>query len=307
VDESTIAIAAERWASLVADPTQVTQAALVLRGRDGRLTPVDVRSFGIVEDGRFAGIQGATRDVSEQVRLQGELRRQAVELASGEERAHLARELHDSVTQALFSMTLVSRSVEMLLDRDPEAARTQLGQLRDLQREALAEMRALIFELRPGNLEQDGLARALKTHSAALQGRLGLPIVVESDLSERLPLAVEETLYRIAQEALHNIVKHAGAKQVRLAVGRDGADTTMSITDDGKGFDPASVPDGHIGLAGMRARADRIGARFTCISTPGQGTTVAVTVPREVIVELGRASPPEALPSPAGSGSIRDA
>ncbi len=307
VDESTIPVAADRWASLVADPTQVTQAALVLRGRDGRLTPVDVRSFGIVEDGKFAGIQGATRDVSEQVRLQGELRRQAGELASGEERAHLARELHDSVTQALFSMTLVSRSVEMLLDRDPAAARTQLGQLRDLQREALAEMRALIFELRPGNLEQDGLVRALKTHSGALQGRLGLPIVVESDLPDRLPLGVEETLYRIAQEALHNIVKHAGAKQVRLDVRREGADATMSITDDGKGFDPATVPDGHLGLAGMRARADRIGARFTCISTPGHGTTVAVTVPREVIVEMGRASPPERLPSPAGSGSIRDA
>jgi signal transduction histidine kinase len=267
---------------------------------------VDVRSFGITVDGRFAGIQGATRDVSEQVRLQGELRRQAGELASGEERAHLARELHDSVTQALFSMTLVSRSVEMLLDRDPEAARTQLGQLRDLQREALAEMRALIFELRPGNIEQDGLVRALRTHSGALQGRLGLPIVVESDLPDRLPLPIEETLYRIAQEALHNIVKHAAAKQVRLDVRRDGADVTMNITDDGKGFDPATVPDGHLGLAGMQARADRIGARFTCISTPGRGATVAVTVPGAVIAELGASAAEEPLASTTGSASIRD-
>ena len=93
-------------------------------------------------------------------------------------------------------MTLVARSVELLLDRDPDAARTQLARLRDLQREALAEMRALIFELRPGNLEQDGLDRALRTHSTALQGRIGLPIVVESELHDRLPLEIEETLYR---------------------------------------------------------------------------------------------------------------
>ena len=171
-------------------------------------------------DGGFIGAHGAARDVSERDRLERDLRRQAGELAAGEERAHLARELHDSVTQALFSMTLVSRSVEMLLDRDPAAARAQLAQLRDLQREALAEMRALIFELRPGNLEQDGLTRALRTHTAALQGRIGLPIVVESTLDERLPLPIEEVLYRISQEALHNVVKHAGARQVRLEVGR---------------------------------------------------------------------------------------
>ena len=189
VDQSTLPLAGNRWAELVANPGHETQADLFLKTRDGASVPVDVRAIGIVEDGRFAGIQGATRDVSDQVRLERELRRQAGELAAGEERAHLARELHDSVTQALFSMTLVSRSVEMLLDRDTDAARGQLGQLRELQREALAEMRALIFELRPGNLEQDGLVRALKTHTAALQGRIGLPIVVESTLDERLPLA----------------------------------------------------------------------------------------------------------------------
>ena len=133
------------------------------------------------------------------------------------------------MTQALFSMTLVSRSVELLLDRDADAARTQLAQLRDLQREALAEMRALIFELRPGNLEQDGLTRALRTHTAALQGRIGLPIVVESTLDERLPLPIEEVLYRIAQEALHNVVKHAGARQVRLEVGRIASGVRLRI------------------------------------------------------------------------------
>ena len=137
-------------------------------------------------------------------------------------------------------------------------------------------MRALIFELRPGNLEQDGLVRALKTHASALQGRLGLPIVVESDLTDRLPLPAEEVLYRIAQEALHNVVKHAAAHQVRVDVRRDGGGVRLRVEDDGKGFDPSDVPDGHLGLAGMRARADRIGAEFSCASRPGEGTTVEV-------------------------------
>ena len=119
---------------------------------------------------RSSGAHGAARDVSDRERLECGLRRQAAELASSEERAHLARELHDSVTQALFSMTLISRSIELLLERDPAAVPAKLASLRDLQREALAEMRALIFELRPGNVEEHGLMQALRTHSASLSG-----------------------------------------------------------------------------------------------------------------------------------------
>ena len=306
VDPTSLDQANLRWDSLVADPAIAAQANLVLRGKDGRRTPVDIRAIGIVEDGAFAGIQGATRDISAQVRLETELRRQAGELAAGEERAHLARELHDSVTQALFSMTMVTRSVELLLDRDSNSAREQLGQLRELQREALAEMRALIFELRPGNLEQDGLVRALKTHTSALQGRLGLPIVVESDLAERLPLAVEETLYRIAQEGLHNIVKHAKAKQVWVGIHALAGGVRLRIQDDGRGFDPTDVPEGHLGLAGMRARADRLGAAFTVTSRPDEGTTVEVILATEDLARLRQAGgDAPSLPLEA-SPSIRD-
>ena len=260
VDERTLPTAVDRWEALIADPDRVQVARLNLVHRDGRHVPVEVTSLGTTVDGAFAGIHGSTRDVSERERLEHDLRRQAGELASSQERAHLARELHDSVTQALFSMTLVTRTTELLLDRDTDKAKEQLGSLRDLQREALAEMRALIFELRPGNLEQDGLLPALKTHAAALQGRIGLPIVVTSDLTERLPLAVEEVLYRISQEALHNVVKHAAARQVTLSIDRIRTGVRLRIADDGKGFDAASVPDGHLGLAGMRARAEKIGA-----------------------------------------------
>jgi PAS domain S-box-containing protein len=300
VDERTLAAAVERWTQLVAAPDvrQVVKIDLIRKG--GGTVPVEVSSIGTAVDGVFAGIHGATRDITDRERLERDLRRQAGELASSQERAHLARELHDSVTQALFSMTLVTRSVELLIDRDPAVAKAKLTSLRDLQREALAEMRALIFELRPGNLENDGLLAALRTHTAALQGRIGLPVVVTSELNERLPLEVEEVLYRIAQEALHNVVKHAAARQVELAVDRRGPDIVLRIRDDGKGFDAALVPDGHLGLTGMRARADKIGARYHVTSRPGEGTTIEVVVPPEA---LARAAGAAALAGAESAGN----
>ncbi len=301
VDPGSYAEATAAWNTLASEPTVEQIAHINMISPDGRLIPVEVSSIGMIDpEGRFTGIHGSTRDISERAHLERELRRQAGELAAGEERAHLARELHDSVTQALFSMTLVSRSVEMLLDRDVPAAREQLGQLRDLQREALAEMRALIFELRPGNLEQDGLTRALRTHTAAIQGRIGLPVVLESTLVDRLPLDVEEALYRIAQEALHNVIKHAGARQVRVEVGGMSDGVRLQIEDDGKGFDPGLVPDGHLGLAGMRARSDKIGAQFSCRSVPGHGTTIEILVPDAAIAQAGSPA------VPAVSSAIRD-
>jgi signal transduction histidine kinase len=153
-------------------------------------------------------------------------------------------------------------------------------------------MRALIFELRPGNIEQDGLLPALKTHTAALQGRIGLPIVVTSNLAERLPIGIEEVLYRISQEALHNIVKHAAARQVTLSIeDAGGSGLRLRIVDDGKGFDAASVPDGHLGLAGMRARAEKMGATLTVSSQPGSGTTIEVSLPEDAIDRARNATP----------------
>jgi PAS domain S-box-containing protein len=283
IDEASWPAAFERWNALIAQPDREQIVRLNLVHRERGLVPVEVSAIGTTIDGRFVGIHGATRDVSERERLETGLRRQAGELASSQERAHLARELHDSVTQALFSMTLVTRTTELLVDRDPAAAKEKLSALRDLQREALAEMRALIFELRPGNIEQDGLLAALKTHTAALQGRIGLPIVVTSELTDRLPLALEEVLYRISQEALHNVVKHAAAHQVTLTIERVGGGVRLRIVDDGKGFDAASVPDGHLGLAGMRARADKIGGILQVTSRAGSGTTIEVIVPEAAI------------------------
>ena len=268
-----------RFRALRKRPHEVHRTRLRIQSRDGRDLAMEITSIGMVQDGEFIGAHGAARDVSERDRLERDLRRQAVELASSEERSHLARELHDSVTQALFSMTLLSRSIEILLVKDPEQVPGKLASLRELQREALAEMRALIFELRPGNVEENGLIQALRTHSAALSGRIGLPVVVEGELADRPSLDVEEGLYRIAQEALHNVVKHAGAKQVRVEVGRVADGVHLRVIDDGRGFDPGAVPDGHLGLTGMQARAERLGGTITVSSVRDGGTTIDVVVP----------------------------
>ena len=203
------ASAGATWQELAEGGERVVRARLDLVDRTGQDLPAEIAAVPVIRDGRFAGAHGSIRDLREQLRLERELREQAGALAASAERAHLARELHDSVTQALFSMGLIARSAEVLLERDPAAVKAKLGDLRELQRDALAEMRSLIFELRPGSLEREGLANALRTHVAAVEGRLGLPIVLDVADVGRLPLPAEDALYRIAQEALHNIVKHA--------------------------------------------------------------------------------------------------
>jgi PAS domain S-box-containing protein len=271
-----------------------------LRTPDGAERLIEITGVGMLDaDGQFIGAHGTVRDIGEVERLEADLRRQAAELAASEERAHLARELHDSVTQALFSMTLQSRSLELLMARDPGQVPGKLAELRELQRDALAEMRALIFELRPGNLQEHGLVAALRTHAAGLSGRIGLPIVVDADLGDRRPsLDVEQALYRIAQEGLHNVVKHAGAQQARVEIARQSDGVRVRVQDDGHGFDPAAVPDGHLGLAGMRARAERLGGSFSVVSDIGHGTVVEAVIPEDATRDAMGAAPAD--PSEAG-------
>jgi signal transduction histidine kinase len=211
------------------------------------------------------------------------------EVAALEERARLARELHDSVTQGLFSMTMHVRAAQIAMDREGLGRDGRLGrsivQLRELTQGALAEMRALIFELRPGALSEEGLAAALHKHGAAIQAREGLVVDVEAP-EERIPLdaRVEENLYRVAQEALHNVVKHAGAKTaiVRVQPKLNGR-LVVEIEDNGAGFDPANVPPGHLGVGTMAERLSQVGGELAILSTPGQGTTVRATIPYAVV------------------------
>jgi PAS domain S-box-containing protein len=221
------------------------------------------------------------------------LYRQAQEAAALEERARLARELHDSVTQALFSMTMHAEAAQMALERDghrgdahPDGPlRRNLRQLAELSEGALAEMRALIFELRPGALQEEGLAAALRKHTAALSAREGIAIEVHAP-DRRIPLDpdAEEHIYRGAQEALHNIVKHAGAGQVIVWLEADeNGWLVLEIKDDGAGFDPAGVPAGHLGLRTMTDRMEQIGGALEIESAPGAGTTVRISAPTETI------------------------
>lgn len=212
---------------------------------------------------------------------------QAQEAAALGERARLARELHDSVTQALFSMTMHTEAAQVALQRagDPTATGRvgrNLRQLSELTEGALAEMRALIFELRPSALQEEGLAAALRKHAAALSARQGLPIEVQAP-ERRVPIepAAEEHLYRFVQEALHNVIKHAGASRVvvRLEANEHGR-LLLEIEDDGIGFDSARVPAGHLGLRTMADRVEQIGGTLDIRSAPAEkGTKVRVVTP----------------------------
>ena len=277
-DPETAALAEAGWQAVKERPNEEQQVRLLLPMVGGGTMAAEVNMVATMLDGGFAGAHGSVRDIRERERLEGDLRRQAAALAASEERANLARELHDSVTQALFSMGLTARALELLLDRDLEAARAKVGELRDLQKDALAEMRTLIFELRPQSLETDGLAQALRNHASAVQGRTGLAVAVEVESAERLTLDVEEALYRIAQEALHNVVKHANATSARIVLRRAGNEVRLSVEDDGVGFDPEEVPRGHLGLVGMRQRAERMGAEISIGRKPGSGSRVAVSL-----------------------------
>ncbi|MCZ7572922.1 MAG: GAF domain-containing protein [Ardenticatenaceae bacterium] len=204
---------------------------------------------------------------------------QSRRVATLEERQRLARELHDSVTQSLFSITLTTRTVRRLLTRDPERAICTLDQLQELAQGALAEMRALIFELRPAALQQEGLVNAVRKHADATKSRHHLAVEFEHRGERRLPEGHEEALYRVVQEALNNVVKHALAQTVRIFLDLESLAVTLTISDDGSGFDPDSPTLNGMGLFTMRERVAPLGGTFAIESSPGQGTTVCVTVP----------------------------
>lgn len=207
------------------------------------------------------------------------LRDQAEQAAALEERQRLARELHDAVTQTLFSASLFADVIPELWEVDQEEARRRLQQLRGLTRGALAEMRLLLVELRPGALNDLALTDLLRQLTDAAAGNTGADVElrIEGPGPARFPTNVHVALYRIAQEALHNIVKHAHASHVLVVLdARADGSVTLTITDDGRGFDPDDCPPGHLGVSIMRERADEIGARLRIESSPGHGARVEV-------------------------------
>jgi signal transduction histidine kinase len=206
------------------------------------------------------------------------LYQQAQELAAVEERQRLARELHDSVSQALYGIALGARTARTQLDRDPARAVEPVEYVLSLAEAGLAEMRALIFELRPESLELEGLVAGLEKQAAALRARHHVDVTADLCPEPDVSLRVKEAISRIAQEALHNTVKHARASHVDLSLSYDNGEIIIEIRDDGAGFDPGGEFPGHLGLRSMRERAAKFGGTLRIDSEPGAGTRIVASV-----------------------------
>jgi signal transduction histidine kinase len=205
---------------------------------------------------------------------------QARHLAVLEERQRLARELHDSVTQSLYGITLYSQAAtDHLAARNYEMVDKHLGEIRETSQEALAEMRLLIHQLRPPILEKEGLLNALQRRLSAVEDRAGVKTNLKAELLTRLPFAMEEGLYHIAQEALNNILKHSHAGNVSVSLRQTGPVVTLEIVDDGIGFNVAGVyQEGKMGLQDMEEHAVELGGKLAIVSEPGKGTRIRVDV-----------------------------
>jgi signal transduction histidine kinase len=205
---------------------------------------------------------------------------QARELSIVAERNRLALDLHDVVSQKLFGLLLTAEAAGTLFERDPRAAREQLSKLSGLAREALDELRSLVFELRPPDLERDGLCGALRKHVDVV--RRVHQCVIEVEVEDGVPtdLVRDREVLRIAQEALQNALKHAGAERVTVRLRTGDGGLRLEVEDDGVGFDPASatVRSRSLGMTSMRERAARLGGRLDVRSEPGVGTSVTLEI-----------------------------
>lgn len=207
------------------------------------------------------------------------LRQQASQLAVMEERARLARELHDSVTQSLYSLTLLAEGRQrLILNGQVDNIVEPLLEIGEIAQQALKEMRLLVYQLRPAILEQEGLLGALHRRLAAVEKRAGVEARLLAEDIVDLPAPIEEGLFRIAQEALNNSLKHAAATSITVRLGIEDQGLVLEIADNGRGFDVEAETNHQsgIGLASMRERVERLGGSLEVSSTPGKGTTVLV-------------------------------
>jgi len=204
------------------------------------------------------------------------LRAQAEQAAATAERTRLARDLHDAVTQTLFSTSLIAEVLPRLWERNRPEAERRLEELRQLTRGALAEMRTLLLELRPSALEEADLGELLRQLTEAITGRGRIPINFAASGEAVLPPAVKLTFYRIAQEALNNVIKHAGASRGDVTLNLMDTTAQLCISDNGTGFQSEATLPEHMGLQIMRERAESVGAKLTVESRPGRGTKIII-------------------------------
>lgn len=269
------------WATLVCMPMVArgeTVGALKCFYQQGHeLDPGGLGFLGAVADQAAVAVENARLSEGAQARL------------ALQERNRLAQELHDSVSQALFSLTLHTRAAQLAFEQEVSTGahklERHLAEMRHLTHGALAEMKALIFELRPEALREEGLVAALRKQADKIVARDELTVEMSGPNAPLvLPPSIEEELFRWAQEALANAVHHAEASRIAIDIhvpDKDEHFLTVEISDDGVGFDPSLSKPGHLGLTTMAARADRLGGTFEVRSGPGAGSTVLVKVPLE--------------------------
>ncbi len=270
----------EPWPVVAIIPLQTSsnEALIAAFAHDRALRRSDLEFLEAIADQIGVGLENAR------------LIKSAQNQAALEERHRLARELHDSVSQALYGIALGARTAKAQLIRDPSKINEPLDYVLQLAEAGLSEMRALIFELRPEALETEGLVVALRKQAEAMQVRHKLPVQLEMNTEPELALEVKQALLRIAQEALHNTVKHAQATQAQLTLLTSSAAVLLEISDDGVGFDASQRFEGHLGQQSMRERAANIGAQYTIETAPGHGTKIRVFLPN---------SPSQAIQKPA--------
>ena len=265
--------AAPQWRELVPGVRITEQGPM--RHKDGTTFPVEVHFTALESQGRNL-ILGSILDITETKQAEDTQR----ELAVLEERNRLARELHDSVTQSLYSLTLFAEAARRQSESGEwDRVTGYLSQLGETSQQALKEMRLLVYELLPLDLESEGLIGALQQRLDAVEGRAGVEarLIVEGEIS--LPPELETCLYRVALEALNNSLKHAAATKITVRLAAEGERVALNIEDDGNGFDQEALPDrGGMGLTSMRERTDEVGGTLEILSEPGKGTTVKVAV-----------------------------
>jgi signal transduction histidine kinase len=238
---------------------------------------VDAPHFGAEDQAQMELLAAHAAMAIENARLHERSR----ELSIVEERNRLARELHDAVAQKLFAVVLAAESAATLLGRDRAATAAELERAQGLAREAMTELRSLIFELRPPALEAEGLAVTLRKHVEVLRRTSGQDVVLRADGVPRLPAESESEVLRVAQEALQNAVRHAGARRVEVRLSDGDGRLVLEVSDDGAGFDPAApeVRSRRLGLTSMEERAEALGGSLAIESAPGRGTRVRLEVP----------------------------